>query len=161
MEQRIDTDMALTVTPMTRDDWAAVSAIYAEGIATGDATFEAEPPTWDAWKLPTHTSIGGWRDGVARSRLGGCHTRLRALVYAGVVETSVYVTGAVRGTGVGRALLAALIESTEAAGIWTIQAGIFPRERGEPVLSTAPVSTASSAPASASVSSTGAGATSC
>ena len=46
--------------------------------------------------------------------------------YAGVAEVSVYVAERARGRGVGRALLEALIESSEAAGIWTVQAGIFP-----------------------------------
>ena len=47
-------------------------------------------------------------------------------VYGGVVEHSVYVGEADRGRGVGALLLARLVASTEAAGIWTIQTGVFP-----------------------------------
>jgi phosphinothricin acetyltransferase len=109
------------------DDWAAVARIYADGIATGTATFETELPSWEAFdaaRLPDHRFVAeldgrvvGW---VAVSRVSA-----RA-VYAGVVEHSVYVDPAVQGRGVGRALLERLIASTEAAGIWTIQSGVFP-----------------------------------
>ena len=112
---------------MNPDDWPAVEAIYAAGIATGDATFEAEPPTWaefDAGKLPNHRlvavedgSVIGWAAAVGVSE---------RCVYAGVAEHSVYVAPEAGGRGVGRALLDALITSTEAAGIWTLQSGIFP-----------------------------------
>jgi L-amino acid N-acyltransferase YncA len=108
-------------------DWPTVRAIYAEGIATGDATFETDPPAWeqfDAERLPAHRWVGiegadlvGWA--AATSVSDRC-------AYAGVVEHSVYVAAAARGRGHGRALLGALISSTEAAGIWTIQSGIFP-----------------------------------
>lgn len=104
-----------------------VSRIYADGIAGGDATFETEPPTWesfDARRLPDHRWVA-----IERSRVLGW-TAVTPVsdrcVYAGVVEHAVYVDPAARGRGVGRALLAAVIASTEAAGIWTIQSGIFP-----------------------------------
>jgi L-amino acid N-acyltransferase YncA len=112
---------------MTPADWPAVEAIYAAGIATGDATFEVVPPTWeafDATRLRDHRFVAvldrrvvGW---VAASAVSD------RCVYAGVVEHSVYVDPSVWGNGVGRALLEALIASTEAAQIWTIQSGIFP-----------------------------------
>lgn len=113
---------------MTAADAAAVLRIYGEGIATGDATFETDIPTWESWDaghLPLHRFVAvddghavlGW---VAVSAVSG------RCVYAGVVECSVYVAAAARGGGAGSKLLAALIASTEAAGIWTIQAGIFP-----------------------------------
>ncbi len=112
---------------MVGGDWPAVERIYAEGIATGDATFETEPPTWEAFdaaRLPEHRLVAeadgevvGWAAASAVSE---------RCVYAGVVEHSVYVTPARSGQGVGTALLRALIASTEAAGIWTIQTGIFP-----------------------------------
>ena len=101
--------------------------IYRIGIATGNATFETEPPDWRhfaAKHLDGHRFVAldgdrvlGW---IACSRVSD-----RA-VYAGVVEHSVYVDPAAAGRGVGRALLDTLIESTERAGIWTIQSGIFP-----------------------------------
>ena len=112
---------------MTEADAAAVLAIYQAGIDEGDATFETQAPAWPeftAARLPAHryvarngTGVLGW---VAVSPVSG------RCVYAGVVEHSVYVHPAARGQGVGRQLLDTLITSTEAAGIWTIQSGIFP-----------------------------------
>jgi L-amino acid N-acyltransferase YncA len=112
---------------MRADDWPGVERIYAAGIATGDATFETEPPTWeafDAGRLAAHRLVAE-RDGkvVGWAAVSGVSERC---VYAGVVEHSVYVDPAHAGQGVGTALLQALIASTEAAGIWTIQTGIFP-----------------------------------
>lgn len=111
---------------MTPADWPAVGAIYQEGIETGDATFETAVPGWDAWDaahLPDHRWVA--RDGEG-SILGWVAVTpySRRAVYAGVVEESVYVAASAQGRGVGRALLEALIGSTEAAGIWTLQAGI-------------------------------------
>lgn len=112
---------------MTDAHAAAVLAIYQAGIDEGNATFETRAPRWDAFtaaRLPRHRFVAtaggqvtGW---VAASPVSG------RCVYAGVIEHSVYVRPAARGQGVGRALLDALIASTEAAGIWTIQSGIFP-----------------------------------
>jgi phosphinothricin acetyltransferase len=107
---------------------AAVLDIYRQGIATGHATFETEPPTWDAFvetRLPDHRFVAldsqgkvlGW---VACSRVSD------RCIYAGVVEHSVYIHPDARGHGVGPTLLQALIHSTERAGIWTIQSGVFP-----------------------------------
>jgi phosphinothricin acetyltransferase len=108
-------------------DYPAVAAIFVEGIATGLATFETEPPPWEAWDaahLPEHRLVAeldgnlvGWVAVVPYSRRD---------VYRGVGEESVYVAERARGRGVGRALLAAVIESARAGGLWTLQAGIFP-----------------------------------
>ena len=113
-----------------------VLAIYAAGIAEGNATFETEAPDWagfDAAKLPDHRFVALDRDPVQGEP---DHERVLGWVavspvstraaYAGVVEHSVYVHPGARGRGVGRALLDALIPSTEAAGIWTLQSGVFP-----------------------------------
>jgi L-amino acid N-acyltransferase YncA len=115
------------IDPMTEQHAAAVLAIYQAGIDEGDATFETGAPAWPeftAARLPGHRFVAstgadvlGW---VAVSPVSG------RCVYAGVVEHSVYVHPDARGQGVGRQLLTALINSTEAAGIWTIQSGIFP-----------------------------------
>jgi L-amino acid N-acyltransferase YncA len=115
------------VRALRAEDWPAVAAIYAEGIATGNATFETEVPTWAHWTaahLAEHRLVAEL-DGrvVGWTAVSPVSTRR---VYAGVVEHSVYVAGSARGRGVGRRLLAALIESTERGGIWTIQTGIFP-----------------------------------
>ncbi|WP_345363858.1 N-acetyltransferase family protein [Actinoallomurus liliacearum] len=119
----------VTIRPMRGDDAGAVLAIYQAGLDGGEASFETEAPTWDAFdraKLPEHRHVAadtatgqvlGWIAVTAVS--GRC-------VYAGVVEHSVYVHPDHHGRGVAAALLQALIESTEAAGIWTIQSGVFP-----------------------------------
>ncbi|MFI5930820.1 GNAT family N-acetyltransferase [Actinoplanes sp. NPDC051494] len=104
-----------------------VLRIYAAGIATGNATFETVTPSWTAFgdgKLAAHRFVA-----VAGGTVAGwvaCSPVSARPVYAGVVENSVYVDPAAAGRGVGRALMAALIASTEAAGVWTIQSGVFP-----------------------------------
>ena len=108
-------------------DWPEVSRIYAEGIATGNATFETEVPSWEAWDeahLPEHR-FAAVRDGqvVGWAALTPASQRP---CYAGVAEGAVYVAEGSRGEGVGAALLAASIESSERGGIWTLQAGVFP-----------------------------------
>ena len=115
------------VLPMAPSDWGRVSAIYAEGIATGSATFEREVPSWELWDachLPfgrlvarTATYVAGW---AALSPVS------RRAAYSGVAEASVYVGAAYRGLGVGTALCAALVAASEANGVWTLQAGVFP-----------------------------------
>lgn len=112
---------------MVEEDWPAVRQIYAEGIATGDATFETEPPSLERFRA-THTpslSLVAERAGrvVGWAAAGRVSDRS---AYAGVAEHSVYVAGSERGAGVGRVLLNALIEASEAQGIWTLQSGIFP-----------------------------------
>lgn len=120
--------MAVTVRPLKATDWPSVRQIYAEGIATGNATFEAEPPSWedfDLGKLPDHRFIGMDESGAVTGWIAVSPTSTRA-VYRGVVEHSVYVASRARRAGVGRRLLDELVRSTEAAGIWTIQSSIFP-----------------------------------
>ncbi len=115
------------IRPLLPTDWPVVRRIYAEGIATGNATFEQNPPEWEEWdagKL-VHPRLVGEMDSVIVGWAALSPTSKRA-VYRGVTEVSVYVAGVARGQGVGRALLAALVEQSEAAGIWTLQAGIFP-----------------------------------
>ena len=117
----------MTVVPLTVEHWPEVERIHAAGIATGHATFETTPPSWeqfDAAKLPGQRLVAV-EDGrvVGWAAASGVSDRC---VYAGVVEHSVYVAPAAGGRGVGRLLLDALVASTEAAGIWTIQSGVFP-----------------------------------
>jgi L-amino acid N-acyltransferase YncA len=112
---------------MRPEDWPAMAAIYAEGIATGNATFETEVPSWEQWDarhLAEHRLVAEL-DGRVVGWIAVSPVSTRC-AYAGVVEHSVYVAGSARGRGVGRLLLAALIESTERGGIWTLQTGIFP-----------------------------------
>lgn len=115
------------VVAMRATDWPAVGDIYAEGIAAGDATFETEVPTWDAWNaahLDAHRLVV--RRGERVVGWAAVAPVSERCVYGGVVEHSVYVAADARGEGVGRMLLDALIASCESAGIWTIQAGVFP-----------------------------------
>jgi L-amino acid N-acyltransferase YncA len=116
------------VRPMTPADWPAVRAIYAEGIATGNATFETSAPEWPGWDAghtPEHRFVAVDADGAVLGWVA-CSPVSDRCVYAGVLELSVYVAAGARGRGVGSALLAALVASTEAAGVWTLQTGIFP-----------------------------------
>lgn len=117
------------IRPMEAGDAGPVLEIYQDGLDTGLASFEVTAPSWaefDAAKLPGHRHVAvdagtgevlGWAAVIAVSD---------RCVYAGVVEHSVYVHPDHKRRGIGAALLAALIESTEAAGIWTIQSGVFP-----------------------------------
>jgi phosphinothricin acetyltransferase len=116
------------VRPMRAEDWPQVEAIYRAGIATGHATFESEPPTWEAFdasRLPDHRHVAVDADGTVLGWVAASPVSDRC-VYAGVVEHSVYVAEAARGRGVGRALLEALVSSADAGGVWTMQTSIFP-----------------------------------
>jgi L-amino acid N-acyltransferase YncA len=118
----------MQITPMTDEHATAVLAIYQAGIDEGDATFETRAPSWAAFtagRLPDHRYVAVDDDGTVIGWVAVTAVSERC-VYAGVVEHSVYVSPTARGEGVGRALLDRLVQSTEAAGIWTIQSGIFP-----------------------------------
>ena len=119
--------MDLAVKMMKGEDWEVVRSIYRQGIATGDATFETDLPTWERWDQAHR------RDCRLVARSGGQVVGWAALspvsgrcVYGGVAEVSVYVAASARGKGFGTALLRALVEESESAGIWTLQAGVFP-----------------------------------
>ncbi len=118
---------APTIRLLAPEDWPQVEAIYAEGIATGHATFEAEPPSWDSFnvgKLPTLRFVAA--DGDTILGWAAASPTSARPVYRGVVEHSVYVATAARGQGIGHVLLDALIEAAEAQGVWTIQSSVFP-----------------------------------
>lgn len=121
----------VTVRAMTDHDWAAVRRIYAEGIATGDATFETEVPSRRAleakwlrdhrWVAEVDGQVAGW---AAASPVSSREC------YAGVAETSVYVGEGFRGRGVGKALIYRQVTAADAGGLWTLQTSIFPENRG-------------------------------
>ena len=119
--------MSFVIDKMTADDWDQVRVIYAEGIATGHATFEAQAPSWEEWDarhLPYSRLVARADDAVKGwAALSPVSSRF---VYAGVAETSSYVGQSYRGEGIGKALLDALVNDSERNGIWTLQAGIFP-----------------------------------
>lgn len=117
----------VTVEPMREDDWLAVQAIFAEGIETGNATFEPQAPDWDGFDqrfLPLCRLVARASDDVVGWAALTPYSRRE--VYKGVAEVSVYVAHGARGRGVGKALLDALIACSEREGFWTLQAGIFP-----------------------------------
>jgi L-amino acid N-acyltransferase YncA len=111
---------------MRASDWPEVRAIYLEGIATGNATFETGAPSWEEWDgghlsscrfvARMNEGIGGW------AALKPVSSRQ---AYSGVMEVSVYVTASARGCGMGRALLEALVSASEQNDVWTLQAGIL------------------------------------
>jgi len=118
----------LSVQPMRDAHAEAVMAIYRAGIDEGNATFETEPPSWDRFdetRMSEHRFAAVDETGAVLGWVA-CSPVSDRCVYAGVVEHSVYVHPDYRGRGAGRMLLDALIASTEAAGIWTIQSGVFP-----------------------------------
>jgi len=111
-------------------DYPEISRIYLEGIATGQATFQTEAPSWNDWDnshcrhsrivAKNNNEVIGW------AALTPVSNRC---VYAGVAEVSVYVSSTHKGNGIGSKLLKALIDASEANGIWTLQAGIFPENQ--------------------------------
>ncbi len=119
--------MGEEIGPMTPADWEQVRRIYLEGIASGQATFEVEAPSWEQWdgshcpfaRLVARTGgrVVGW---VALSPVS------RRACYAGVAEISVYVAAAYRGRGIGQRLMWAAITESERHGIWTLQGATFP-----------------------------------
>jgi L-amino acid N-acyltransferase YncA len=120
--------MTYLLRPMRADDADQVLAIYQAGLDTGQASFETQAPPWDTFdasKLPDHRHIAATPDGKVLGWIAASPTSTRP-VYAGVIEHSLYIHPDARGQGIGATLLEALIASTEAAGIWTIQSGVFP-----------------------------------
>ena len=127
MSEHIPAGCDVLLVALLPEHWDAVARIYAEGIATGNSTFETDVPAWETWDakhLAEHRLVALSGAGVVGwAALSSVSERC---VYAGVTEGSVYVAAAARGRGVGQALLEELIRRSEEAGIWTIQAGIFP-----------------------------------
>ncbi|MBM7553052.1 GNAT family N-acetyltransferase [Thalassobacillus pellis] len=120
-------DRTIDIDKMLPDDWDEVRKIYLEGIASGNATFEKDAPSWETWDnghiiesrivARSEGKVLGW---AALSPISN------RCVYAGVAEVSVYVSQCSLGKGIGSSLLKSLIKISEQNGIWTLQAGIFP-----------------------------------
>jgi len=123
--------MGFTIERLRASDWPQVAAIYAEGIATGNATLETETPPWEKWDtehLPDCRLAA--RDGEAILGWAALTPVSSRCVYGGVAELSVYVAARARRQGVGRALVMAIIAASEEAGLWTLQGQIL-RENTE------------------------------
>ena len=116
----------MQIRALDESDWPRVASIYAEGIATGNATFESEVPAWERWDAahPSLRLVAHERGGVVGWAALSPYSERRC--YRGVAEESVYVAEAARGRGVGRLLLDSLIAHAETEGYWTLLAGIFP-----------------------------------
>jgi L-amino acid N-acyltransferase YncA len=117
----------VVLSKMDHNHWPAVKEIYEAGIASGMATFETEIPQWSEWDS-THLKscrivalcddqVAGW---------AALRPFSQRSVYRGVAEVTIYVALRYQGQGIGKQLLKKLIKESESAGIWTLQAGIFP-----------------------------------
>ncbi|MFJ4029278.1 GNAT family N-acetyltransferase [Paenarthrobacter sp. NPDC089989] len=125
----------LSIRPMVHGDWPAVAAIWSDGIATGHATFEPNPPSWeefDASRRPDLRLVAeesglvvGWAAGSAVSSRP---------VYRGVIEHSIYIAQGTHGRGYGGQLLSVFVRHCESAGVWTIQSTVFPENTASIVL---------------------------
>ena len=121
----------LELRPMLPEDWPSVSKIYADGMATGYATFENQPPSYEAWNsshIANCRIVAFEKDQcLGWAALSPVSSRC---VYGGVGEVSIYISKEARGKGVGSVLMQALIAQSEENGIWTLQSGVFPENIG-------------------------------
>jgi L-amino acid N-acyltransferase YncA len=122
--------MDFVIDKMKKEDWNEVAAIYREGISTGNSTLETDAPEWEEWNerymsdcrlvARTGNDVVGWIALIPASRKP---------IYRGVAEISLYVKESLRGQGIGKALLRAVIEESEKIGMWTLQGMILPENR--------------------------------
>jgi len=127
--------MDFVIDSMQPRDWEFVRAIYLEGMATGQATFETEAPDWERWNaghLPQCRLVVRNGDGILGWAALSPVSKREA--YAGVAEVSVYVAASARGRGVGGALMRELIEVSEQHGVWTLQSSVFPENHASVAL---------------------------
>jgi len=115
----------MRIRALAESDWPQVAAAYADGIRTGNATFETEPPTREAFESSHSVTLVAELDGRVAGWASLSPVSSRCC-YRGVAENSVYVAAWARGRGVGRALMDELVARSEADGIWTLEAGVFP-----------------------------------
>jgi len=116
---------------LTAEEWPAAALIYEAGIAGGNATFESRAPAWEDWspaQAGTPALVARDENGEVLGWAALSPVSPRAC-YGGVGAVSIYVAPVHAGRGVGRALLQGLIEASERAGMWTIEAGIFPENK--------------------------------
>ena len=123
----------MEIRALDESDWPQVAAVYVDGIRTGNATFETDVPSWEEFASSRSLSLVAELDG----RVAGwaaLSPKSSRCCYRGVAENSVYVAAWARGRGVGRALLEELVERSEAEGIWTLEAGVFPENEASVAL---------------------------
>jgi phosphinothricin acetyltransferase len=127
--------MTFRIDPLLPSDWPAVREIYLEGIATRQATFETQAPSWETWDA-SHSPFARLvaRQGETVVGWAALSPASSRKVYTGVAEVSVYVAHDQRGAGIGRQLLEALISESEKNGIWTLQAVMFSENVGSVAL---------------------------
>lgn len=119
--------MDFKIEKMLDSDWDQVKWIYLDGIATGNATFETDAPSWESWD-ESHSNTcrlvaKGENEVLGWAALSPVSERC---VYAGVADISIYISRTSKGQGIGTALLRSIIDLSEKEGFWTLQAGIFP-----------------------------------
>lgn len=125
----------MQIAPITEANYFQVAAIYQEGLDTGLASFETKAPPWEAWNDShmDHSRMAAI-DGNQMLGWAALSPTSSRCVYGGVGEVSVYIAGTARGTGVGSYLLNELIRSSEANGLWSLQSGVFPQNKGSVAL---------------------------
>ncbi|WP_087974399.1 GNAT family N-acetyltransferase [Oceanobacillus rekensis] len=119
--------MEYQISKMEEKDWEQVRDIFIQGIQTGNATFDTDAPSWEEWDrghihacrlvVSNGEKLLGW---AALSQVSSRRA------FAGIAELSIYLSVDSVGKGIGSKLIQAVIESSEAAGFWTLQSGIFP-----------------------------------
>lgn len=122
--------MDYVIKEMQKNDWDQVAEIYAQGIASGEATFESQVPSWEKW------DAGHIKDCRFVARCGELIVGWVALspvssrpVYAGVAELSIYIREEHQRQGIGDALLRELVQASEAKGYWTLQGSVYPENK--------------------------------
>ena len=124
---REDIRLDIIIDTTQDSDWEQVRAIYLEGLATGQASFETEAPSWEHWdKAHLRHSRMVARDGERVVAWAALTPMSRRRCYAGVAEVSFYVSAAHHGRGLGKRLLSELVASSERHGIWTLYGSTFP-----------------------------------
>jgi L-amino acid N-acyltransferase YncA len=119
--------MDFLIDELRPEDWQQVRRIYLDGLATGQASFEVEAPSWENWdqRFHRHSRLVVRENGqvIAWAALAPVSSRP---CYAGVAEATLYVAADHRGRGIGKRLLQALIESSERNGVWSLYGATFP-----------------------------------
>jgi phosphinothricin acetyltransferase len=130
--------LGVIINAMQDKDWDQVCAVYLEGLATGQASFETEAPSWEHWDAAHlgHSRLVARADGRVVG-WAALTPMSRRPCYAGVAEVSIYVSAEHRGRGLGKWLLRALIASSERHGIWTLYGSTFPENEASLRLQTA------------------------